>query len=270
MRRASPRRPTANGCRTAARTTSSVSARSTRIDVGQCVAARPRLGFDLDTAHRGQESTPLVIDGVMYVTSAWSKLFALDARTGKQIWRFDPKVPGEAGVKACCDVVQSRRRGVERQDLHRHARRPADRARRGDRQTGLGSHDGSHRPELHHHRRAARVRRQGAHRQWRRRDRRARLRHRLRRGDRQAGMALLHRARRSRAALRKRGAGEGRQDLEGRVVEVTAAAARCGIPSSTTRSSSWSTSASATAVRGTRSCAARAAATTCTCRPSSR
>jgi quinohemoprotein ethanol dehydrogenase len=61
--------------------------------------------FDLDTAHRAQESTPLVIDGVMYVTSAWSKLFALDAKTGKQIWAFDPKVPGEAGVNACCDVV---------------------------------------------------------------------------------------------------------------------------------------------------------------------
>ena len=60
--------------------------------------------YDLDTPHRVQEATPLVIDGVMYVTSAWSKLFALDARTGKEIWRFDPKVPGEAGVKACCDV----------------------------------------------------------------------------------------------------------------------------------------------------------------------
>jgi len=60
--------------------------------------------YELDTPHRVQEATPLVVDGVMYVTSAWSKLFALDARTGKEIWRFDPKVPGEAGVKACCDV----------------------------------------------------------------------------------------------------------------------------------------------------------------------
>src|SRR5580658_3475158 len=39
--------------------------------------------YDLDTAHRGQESTPLEIDGVLYVTSAWSKVFALNARTGK-------------------------------------------------------------------------------------------------------------------------------------------------------------------------------------------
>ena len=38
---------------------------------------------DLDAAHRAQEATPLVIDGVMYVTTAWSKLFAFDAASGK-------------------------------------------------------------------------------------------------------------------------------------------------------------------------------------------
>ena len=61
--------------------------------------------YDLDTAHRGQESTPLVIDGVMYVTSAWSKVFAVNAKTGEPIWAYDPKVPGRAAVNACCDVV---------------------------------------------------------------------------------------------------------------------------------------------------------------------
>jgi PQQ-dependent dehydrogenase (methanol/ethanol family) len=76
----------------------------TGVDVGNVAQLGLAWSYDLDTAHRVQESTPLVIDGVMYVTSAWSKLFALDARTGKEIWRFDPKVPGEAGVKACCDV----------------------------------------------------------------------------------------------------------------------------------------------------------------------
>ena len=65
--------------------------------------------YDLDTAARAQESTPLVIDGVMYVTSAWSKVFALDAATGRELWRYDPKVPGAAGINACCDVVN---RGV--------------------------------------------------------------------------------------------------------------------------------------------------------------
>jgi PQQ-dependent dehydrogenase (methanol/ethanol family) len=75
-----------------------------RIDVGNVGQLGLAWSYDLDTPHRVQEATPLVIDGVMYVTSAWSKLFALDARTGKELWRFDPKVPGEAGVKACCDV----------------------------------------------------------------------------------------------------------------------------------------------------------------------
>ena len=60
--------------------------------------------YDLAAAHRAQESTPIVVDGVMYVTSAWSKVFALDPATGKELWVFDPAVPGTAGVKGCCDV----------------------------------------------------------------------------------------------------------------------------------------------------------------------
>src|SRR5262249_25055619 len=64
--------------------------------------------FDLDT-DRGQESTPLVIDGVMYFTSAWSKAYSVDARTGKERWRYDPKVAGAKNADACCDVVN---RGV--------------------------------------------------------------------------------------------------------------------------------------------------------------
>jgi quinohemoprotein ethanol dehydrogenase len=60
--------------------------------------------FDLDT-RRGQEATPLVVDGRMYFTSAWSKVFALDAATGSLLWSYDPRVPPEWGVNACCDVV---------------------------------------------------------------------------------------------------------------------------------------------------------------------
>src|SRR5207244_10940943 len=59
---------------------------------------------DLDTA-RGQEATPLVIDGAVYITTAWSKVKAYEAVSGKLLWQYDPKVPGEAGVQACCDVV---------------------------------------------------------------------------------------------------------------------------------------------------------------------
>ena len=58
---------------------------------------------------RGVEATPIVVDGVMYVTGAWSIVYALDAKTGEEIWVHDPEVPGAAGVKGCCGVVN---RGV--------------------------------------------------------------------------------------------------------------------------------------------------------------
>ncbi|MGE5722088.1 MAG: PQQ-dependent dehydrogenase, methanol/ethanol family, partial [Sphingomonadales bacterium] len=63
---------------------------------------------ELDTK-RGQEATPIVVDGVMYVSTAWSKVMALDAATGRVLWKFDPKNIGAKGAHACCDVVN---RGV--------------------------------------------------------------------------------------------------------------------------------------------------------------
>ena len=62
--------------------------------------------FDTD---RGQEATPVMVDGVLYTTTAWSKVFAFDARTGALKWSYDPKVDGSKGYDACCDVVN---RGV--------------------------------------------------------------------------------------------------------------------------------------------------------------
>jgi PQQ-dependent dehydrogenase (methanol/ethanol family) len=58
---------------------------------------------------RGLEATPIVVDGVLYTTGAWSHVLALDARTGKLLWEFDPEVPGHYAAKGCCDVVN---RGV--------------------------------------------------------------------------------------------------------------------------------------------------------------
>ncbi len=58
---------------------------------------------------RGQEATPVVVDGRMYVSTAWSKVYAYNAKTGEKLWSYDPEVPGETAVKACCDVVN---RGV--------------------------------------------------------------------------------------------------------------------------------------------------------------
>ncbi len=78
--------------------------------IGDRNAARLGLAWflDLDT-NRGQEATPLVVDGVMYFTSAWSKVFAVNAATGQLLWSYDPKVPKDWGANACCDVVN---RGV--------------------------------------------------------------------------------------------------------------------------------------------------------------
>jgi quinohemoprotein ethanol dehydrogenase len=58
---------------------------------------------------RGLEATPIVSDGVMFITLPWSKVIALDAKSGKELWQYDPKVPGATGRFACCDVVN---RGV--------------------------------------------------------------------------------------------------------------------------------------------------------------
>jgi quinohemoprotein ethanol dehydrogenase len=58
---------------------------------------------------RGLEATPIVVDGRLYATGSWSIVYALDAATGRELWRYDPQVPGWKGRDACCDVVN---RGV--------------------------------------------------------------------------------------------------------------------------------------------------------------
>jgi len=63
--------------------------------------------------NRGQEATPIVIDGVMYSTSAWNHVVAVDAASGDILWQYDPQVPKEVVVKACCGPVN---RGVAHAD----------------------------------------------------------------------------------------------------------------------------------------------------------
>ena len=60
-------------------------------------------------SNRALESTPIVVDNMMFLTTAWSRVYALDAVTGETIWSYDPEVPGAWARKACCDVVN---RGV--------------------------------------------------------------------------------------------------------------------------------------------------------------
>jgi len=54
---------------------------------------------------RGQEATPLVVNGIMYTTAAWSHVFALNPKTGEKIWHYDPKVDKSVAIKGCCGPV---------------------------------------------------------------------------------------------------------------------------------------------------------------------
>jgi PQQ-dependent dehydrogenase (methanol/ethanol family) len=64
--------------------------------------------FDTGT-RRGLEASPIVINGVMFTTGDWSRVFANNALTGELIWKYDPQVDRAWGANACCDVVN---RGV--------------------------------------------------------------------------------------------------------------------------------------------------------------
>jgi quinohemoprotein ethanol dehydrogenase len=71
-----------------------------------------QLGFAWDYelhSNRGLEATPIVVDGVMYTSGNWGRVYALDAATGRELWTYDPGVDAQWGRYACCDVVN---RGV--------------------------------------------------------------------------------------------------------------------------------------------------------------
>ncbi|WP_318841036.1 PQQ-dependent methanol/ethanol family dehydrogenase [Noviherbaspirillum aerium] len=52
---------------------------------------------------RGQESQPLIHDGKMFVTASYSRIYALDAKTGEKLWKYEHRLPD--GIMPCCDVV---------------------------------------------------------------------------------------------------------------------------------------------------------------------
>jgi quinohemoprotein ethanol dehydrogenase len=64
--------------------------------------------FDLGVS-RGIEATPIVRDGIMYVTASWNIVHAIDAKTGAPLWSFDPEVDRSRASVMCCDIVN---RGV--------------------------------------------------------------------------------------------------------------------------------------------------------------
>ncbi|MCE8507810.1 PQQ-dependent methanol/ethanol family dehydrogenase [Ruegeria pomeroyi] len=52
---------------------------------------------------RGQETQPLIHDGVMYITGSYSRLYAIDVNTGEELWQYDARLP--EGILPCCDVI---------------------------------------------------------------------------------------------------------------------------------------------------------------------
>ena len=54
------------------------------------------------------QGTPLVVDGVMYVSNGWSVIYALDATTGEEIWKYDPEVDRSYIRLACCGPAHNR------------------------------------------------------------------------------------------------------------------------------------------------------------------
>jgi quinohemoprotein ethanol dehydrogenase len=59
--------------------------------------------------YRGLEATPVVVDGVMYTSGNYGRVYALEAATGKPRWVYDPQIDPQSGRYACCDAVN---RGV--------------------------------------------------------------------------------------------------------------------------------------------------------------
>ena len=52
---------------------------------------------------RGQETQAIVHDGVIYITASYSRMFAIDAKTGKQLWSYEHRLADD--IRPCCDVI---------------------------------------------------------------------------------------------------------------------------------------------------------------------
>lgn len=52
---------------------------------------------------RGQEAQPLVVGGKMFITASYSRIFALDTKTGRKLWSYEHRLP--EGIMPCCDVI---------------------------------------------------------------------------------------------------------------------------------------------------------------------
>ena len=87
-----------------------------------------------------QEGTPLMWNNTLYGITTWSVVFALDARTGKELWRWDPRhQPANDPSRDLLRQRESRPRHLQRDDHRARHRRPTVRAGRAHGQAGLGN-----------------------------------------------------------------------------------------------------------------------------------
>ena len=161
------------------------------------------------------EATPIVIDGVLYVTGPLNHAWAIDARTGTP----DLALPASAaaGTEGVLRDGEPRVCRLRRSPVHGDARRAFRRARDEDRQGDLRHRDGGGQGRVCRDRRAARRQRQGDRRRRRRRVRESRISRRVQPRDRRAPVALLHDSRARRT---------GQRFVEGRDLGSAAAARR--------------------------------------------
>jgi alcohol dehydrogenase (cytochrome c) len=68
---------------------------------------------------RGQESQPVIHNGKMFVTGSYSRIYALDVKTGQKLWKYEHRLPD--GIMPCCDVI-NRGAAAVRQPGDLHAR----------------------------------------------------------------------------------------------------------------------------------------------------
>ncbi|MCC6919436.1 MAG: PQQ-dependent dehydrogenase, methanol/ethanol family [Alphaproteobacteria bacterium] len=83
---------------------------STLDQINKSNVAQLGVAWELETGTvRGLEASPIVVDGIMFFSLNWGVVKAVEAKTGKLLWTYDPDVPGEWARNACCDIVN---RGV--------------------------------------------------------------------------------------------------------------------------------------------------------------
>lgn len=75
-----------------------------QINTGNVARLTPAWSFSFGgEKQRGQESQPLIHNGKMFVTASYSRIFAVDLKTGAKLWKYEHRLPD--GIMPCCDVV---------------------------------------------------------------------------------------------------------------------------------------------------------------------